>query len=66
MGKITENGTVNLENDEKELETYTLDMAMPLMIFAVSLYVIDIAVRKLKKEDILSLFARKSKDKEGK
>ena len=66
MGKVTEDGKVNLENDEKEVETYTVDMAMPLMIFTVSLYVVDIAVRKLKKEDILSLFAKKSKDKGGK
>ena len=66
MGKVTEDGTVSLENDEKEVETYTLNMALPLMIFTVALYVVDIAVRKLKKEDILSLFAKKSKDKGGK
>ncbi len=66
MGKVTENGKVDLENDDGEVETYTLDMSLPLMIFTVALYVIDIAVRKLKKEDILSLFSKKSKDKEGK
>lgn len=66
MGKVTENGKVNLENKDEEVETYTQDMAVPLMIFTVALYVIDIAVRKLKKEDILSLFAKKSKDKGGK
>lgn len=66
MGRVTEDGTVSLENEANEVETYEIDGALPLMILTVVLYVIDIAVRKLKKEDILSLFAKKANRKEGK
>ena len=59
---VRNRGTVNdgvvpkLENDEKEIETYVVNFVIPLLIIAISLYIIDIMVRKLKWNDIKGLF----------
>ena len=45
-GSISEDGIPNLENDKNELSTYKRSFAIPLLIAAVSLFVLDIAVRK--------------------
>lgn len=45
-----------LENQEHEMGTYTNDLTIPLLIVAVVLFVVDIIVRKLKWEDIVSFF----------
>lgn len=45
-----------LENEEHEMGTYTNDLTIPLLIVAVVLFVVDIIVRKLKWEDIVSFF----------
>ena len=55
-GSVNENEVPKLENDEKEVETYIITYAIPLLIIAVCLYVIDIMIRKLKWNDIKGLF----------
>ncbi|MGN1373346.1 MAG: VWA domain-containing protein [Candidatus Coproplasma sp.] len=57
-GKVSTDGTLKLENDDKEVGKYNLSLTLPLLIVCVALYAVDIAVRKLKWEDIKSLFGR--------
>ncbi len=66
MGQVTENGTVDLTTDERQIESYTLNLVMPLMIISVVLFVVDVAIRKLKWEDILTLFSKKARKSDGK
>lgn len=66
-GQVVLNGTLLLENNELEIGTYVVDFTLPLLIIAVSLYVVDIIIRKLKWEDIKSFFGGfKKKKQEGK
>lgn len=60
-GKVSTDGNLKLENDEKEVGRYYLSLTMPLLVACVALYAVDIAVRKLKWEDIKSLFGRGKK-----
>lgn len=60
-GKVSTDGKLVIENDESEVGRYNLSLAMPLLVACVALYAIDIAVRKLKWEDIRSLFGRGKK-----
>ena len=55
-GQVIIEGDLVLENEEHEMGTYTNDFTIPLLIIAVSLFVVDIIVRKLKWEDIVSFF----------
>lgn len=55
-GVVSEDGNLKLVNDEREVATYTLDLAVPLLIAAVVLFILDIIIRKLKWADIRSLF----------
>lgn len=57
-GIVSEDGTLKIENDEKEIATYTISFTVPFMIVAIALYVIDVIIRKLKWSDIKSLFGR--------
>ena len=59
-GSVSEGVIPSLENDEKEIATYVIRFVAPLMIVAVTLYVIDIIIRKLKWTDIKSFFGGKS------
>lgn len=59
-GNVSENGSIKIENDESEIETYVYYFTIPLMVTAVVLFVIDIIIRKLKWNDIKSFF-KKSK-----
>ncbi len=61
MGQVTEDGTVDLTTDERQIESYVLNLVLPLMIITVVLFVVDVAIRKLKWEDILTLFSKKKK-----
>ena len=65
-GTVSMNGELTIENDERELGTYTNRLTVPLLLAAVAIYVIDIIVRKLKWEDIVSFFGLKNKRKGGK
>ncbi len=47
-GTITEDGIPSLENDENEITTYRMSYAVPLLIAAIVLFLIDILLRKLR------------------
>ncbi|MDE6557597.1 MAG: VWA domain-containing protein [Clostridia bacterium] len=64
-GIVSENGAFKIVNDEKEVGLYSVSLSMPLLIVCVVLYAVDIAVRKLKWEDIVSFFKRKGKVKKS-
>ena len=57
-GQVSEDGTLVLVNPEDELSTFTLSLTVPLLIASVVLFVIDIIIRKLKWNDIKSLFVK--------
>lgn len=61
QGTVSENGKLSIVNDASEVGLYNLSLNMPLLIACVVLYAVDIAVRKLKWEDIKSLFKRRKK-----
>lgn len=52
---------LKIENDESLISSYILDLTLTLLIIGVVLFVIDVIVRKLKWEDILSLFGKRKK-----
>lgn len=60
-GKVSEDGNLVIENDKSEVGTYTLSLVAPLLISSVVLFAIDIVIRKLKWEDIVSLFRKVKK-----
>lgn len=57
-GTVSENGKVDLSNDESEIEMYTQYFTMYLMSAVVVMFVIDIIVRKLRWADIKGLFKK--------
>lgn len=63
QGKVSEDGRLTIVNDAGEVGLYNLSLDMPLLVACVVLYAVDIAVRKLKWEDIVSLFKRHKKVK---
>lgn len=67
-GAVSLDGALTIENDETNISSYTIDLTVPLLITAVALFAVDIIIRKLKWEDIVSLFGygNKNKDKGGK
>ena len=60
-GQVSTNGELNLENDKSEVSTYELSFRLPLLVFAVALFVIDVFIRKFKWRDIKGFFSRKAK-----
>ena len=63
-GTVTESDVPEIVNDESRVATYTLSFALPFLIAAIALYIIDIIIRKLKWRDIVTLI-RKLKGKGG-
>ena len=57
-GIVSEDGKLEIEENKDTEESTIVYFTIPLMIVAVSLYVIDIIIRKLKWSDIKSFFAR--------
>lgn len=57
-GTVSLDGKLSLTNDEGEVGTYTVSLTVPLLAAAVALFAVDIIVRKLKWEDIVSLFRK--------
>lgn len=53
---VLQYGKLVLENEEYEIGTYTNDYTIPLLVVAVVLFIVDIIIRKLKWEDIVSFF----------
>lgn len=63
QGTVSENGNLTIVNDASEVGLYNVSLNMPLLIACVILFAVDIAIRKLKWEDIQSLFRRHKKVK---
>ncbi len=55
------NEVIKIENDESLISSYILDLTITLLTISISLFVIDVIIRKLKWEDILSLFGKRKK-----
>lgn len=55
-GKVSEDGILNLVNDNSNIQKYIIDFTPMFMIISVALFVIDIMIRKLRLQDIKSLF----------
>ena len=66
-GTVITEGNLTVTNDSNLVGTYTVDFTYGLLIGAVVLYVVDIIVRKLKWEDIVSFFGgmKRAKSKGG-
>ena len=60
-GTVYEGVIPSLENDEKEVSTYVLHFAAPLMIAAVVMFVLGVIIRKLRWSDLKSFFGIKKK-----
>ena len=60
-GVVYEDNSLVVENNMDEVSTYQVDFTIALLAIAVSLYVIDIIIRKLTWADIRSLFKRRAK-----
>ena len=55
-GTVSMDGKLDLSNDDVEVTTYIVKLTPLLLIICVVLFVVDIAIRKLKWEDIKSFF----------
>ncbi|MDE5867837.1 MAG: hypothetical protein K2H02_02730, partial [Anaeroplasmataceae bacterium] len=62
-GKIGKDGSLKLENNNSYIETYIYDFTILLMSICVALFVVDIFIRKVKWQDIKSLFKHQNKKK---
>ncbi len=55
---MNEDDLIKIENDESMISSYVVNLALVLLIIAVVLFVADVIVRKIKWEDIRSLFGK--------
>ena len=60
-GTVSEGSVPALENDPDRLDTYSVYFTVPLLIAAAVLYIVDIIVRKITKNDIKSLLRFKKR-----
>jgi len=58
-GNVSEDGKLTISNDGLQMTTYKYEFALVLMVIACALYVVDIAIRKLRWQDIKDLFRKK-------
>ena len=66
LGVVSLDGEdISFNTDKDEIETYIYSFVVPLMIVCVALFVVDVCIRKLRWEDIKSLFVRTNKSKKG-
>lgn len=61
-GQISENGKLALENNNSEVQKYIFDFTPVFMIICAVLFIIDIIIRKLRWQDIKSIFKLANKD----
>ncbi len=64
-GTVSEDGNLKIENDKSEVETYVIRLTVPFLAVCAVLFVADIIIRKLKWNDVVSLFGKVKKDKGG-
>ncbi len=60
-GTVSEDGNLEIVNDESEVGVRIVDWTVPLLITAVALFAIDVIIRKLKWADIKGLFKKVKK-----
>jgi hypothetical protein len=60
-GVVSEDGNLTIVNDENQVALRTVKLTIPLLITCVVLYAVDIIIRKLKWNDIKSLFVKVKK-----
>ena len=60
-GSISEGEIPSLENDANEVSTYKISYAVPLLIAAMALFILDILVRKLRLSDRATKRSKKQK-----
>lgn len=60
-GTVSEDGNLKIENDEHTVDKHIVKLQIPLLIAAVALFVVDIVIRKLRWDDIRSLFIKVNK-----
>ena len=60
-GQISEDGHLDLSNNNSIVQKYIIDFTPILMIICICLFMIDIIVRKLKWQDIKTLFGLSKK-----
>lgn len=57
-GEICTDGVPSTAPDEEDLSSYTVHFTVPFLIIAISLYVVEIIIRKLSAKDVKSFFGR--------
>ena len=62
-GQLSEDGNLKIENKDAEVQKYILDFTPIFMIICVVLFIMDVMVRKLRLQDIKSLFKIFKKEK---
>lgn len=60
-GKVSEDGKLSINNDGMDLQLYTYEFMPLFMIICVVLFICDVIIRKLRWQDIVSLFKKNSK-----
>lgn len=60
-GNVSEDGKLTISNEGLQMTTYKYEFAPLFMIISCVLFVIDIAIRKLRWQDIKDLFSKKKK-----
>ena len=58
VGQIYTDGNVDLQNAKNEVDTYQVSFRIPLFIAAISLFLVDVIVRKFSLKDIKGLFVK--------
>lgn len=61
-GKVSEDGNLILVNNNSKVHTYIIDFTPIFMIICVVLFVVDVIIRKLRLQDIKSLFKKIKKE----
>ena len=60
-GTVSEDGKLTISNEGLQMTTYKYDFTPILMIIICVLFVVDIAIRKLRWQDIKDIFSKKKK-----
>jgi hypothetical protein len=63
-GQISEDGKLTLENNMEDIKKYIFDLTPILMIISIILFITDVIIRKLRWQDIASLFKKHQKKNE--
>ena len=62
VGRVSEDGNIDLSNRKGEIDTYELSFRAPLLILCAVLFVFDVIIRKFKWKDIKGLFTKTKKE----